>query len=201
MKKTFLASMAVITAAFFTACEPAANTSNKAANSPANNAASTPAVYSAAIESEIKKLVNDQAAALAKNDADALDKLYSDNYMLVNLDGSIQSKVERLASIRSGDTKFESFVYDEVNVRTNPEGTGAIAIARATAKGMNKGTPIPAGGYVRVTQVLSKTKDGWRVVSGHATNITGDSASSPAAANTYSSASNTSTGSNTAVNK
>ncbi len=168
----FLVLSMLITASFiFTACEPPANTT--VANKPAaaNNAATNTApVSNAAIEADLKKLVNDTAAALAKNDVAALEKIYADNYMLVNLDGSVQNRADRLASFKSGETKFESFAYDEVNVRTNPEGTGAVVIARAATKGMNRGKPI-ADGPIRVTQVWSKTKDGWRQVSGHATQI------------------------------
>ena len=189
MKKIFFASMMFIIAAFSMACDPGAgnNTANKPANAPANNANAAPAVNTAAIEADLKKMVTDMAASLAKNDADALDKMYADNYMLVNLDGSVQGKADRLASFRSGDTKFESFAYDEVTVRTNPEGTGAVVIARATAKGMNKGKPVASN--IRVTQVWSKTKDGWRQVSGQATPITAaapakaDDAKMPAANN------------------
>jgi ketosteroid isomerase-like protein len=161
--------------------DPAAN--NNSANRPANTAnnsangsASAPA-NTAAVEAEIRKLVTDTAAALAKNDAATLENLYSDNYMLVNLDGSVQTKAERLASFRSGETKFESFTYDEVSVRTNPEGTGAVVIARAAAKGTNKGMPIT--GNVRVTQVWSKTPSGWKQVSGHAVSIASGSTSAP----------------------
>ena len=169
--------MTLIIASFFTACgdQGTGNAGNKPANN-ANAANANTAPNTAAIEADIKKMVNDVAAALAKNDADALDKFYNDNYMLVNLDGSVQNKAERLASIRSGKTKFESFAYDEVNVRTNPEGTGAIVIARSTAKGMNNGQPI--AGQVRVTQVWRKTNDGWKQVSAQATKI--EAAAAPA---------------------
>ena len=188
MRRFFLGLSMLIAASFLTACDPAAN--SNVANKPANaaNNAAAPAANSAALEGDIKKLVNDTAAALAKNDTAALEKLYADNYMLVNLDGSVQNRTERLASIKSGETKFDSFTYDEINVRTNPEGTGAVVIARATAAGMNKGVKIDR--TVRVTQVWSKTKDGWRQVSGHATQIAGV-ATSPAA-NTAASNSNSS---------
>lgn len=178
MRKIILVMTVLITASFLSACDPAAttNSGNKPANA-VNNA--VPAVNAAAIETDIKKLVSETAAALAKNDAAALDKMYADNYMLVNLDGSVQNKADRLASLKSGDTKFDSFTYDEVNVRSNPEGTGAIVIARATATGMNKGKKID--GTVRVTQVWRKTADGWRQVTGQATQITGGSAATSAA--------------------
>ncbi len=102
----------------------AGNAGNKPANAgnSANNATATAPVNAAALEADIKKLVNDTAAALAKNDAEALDKLYADNYMLVNLDGSVQGKADRLASFKSGDTKFESFAYDEVTCADKPRG-------------------------------------------------------------------------------
>ena len=196
--RKFLFLAMLISASLLIACGPdAANNSNvkpaNAVTNAANNSASAPAANPAAVEAEIKKLVTETAAALAKNDADALDKLYADNYMLVNLDGSVQNKSERLASLRSGDTKFDSFSYDEVNVRSNPEGTGAVVIARATASGMNKGRKVE--GTIRVTQVWSKTSAGWRQVSGHATQI---SAASTAPSNA--SASNTASTSNSRAN-
>lgn len=184
MRKMFLILAMLITALFaFTACEPAANTytANKTANMANNSANTMTPVNTAAVEADLKKMVADTATALAKNDVEALDKMYADTYMLVNLDGSVQSKADRLASFRSGDTKFESFVYDEVNVRTNPEGTGAVVVSRAMAMGTNKGKPIAS--QVRVTQVWSKMKDGWKQVSGHATEITG-AATSAMPANT-----------------
>lgn len=183
MRKVFSLAMLIL-ASVLMACEPAANNgnANRPANSANNSTATAPAANPAAIETEIKKLVTDTAAALARNDADALDKLYSENYMLVNLDGSVQNKSDRLASIRSGETKFDSFSYDEVSVRSNPEGTGAVSIARATASGMNKGRIVE--GTVRVTQVWSKTAAGWRQVSGHATQIAPSSASSSSPSNT-----------------
>jgi ketosteroid isomerase-like protein len=176
----------VILALAATACGP---TTGDTANKPTNTAAANTAkpVDAAAIETEIKKLVSDTAAALAKNDVAALEKAYADNYMLVNLDGSVQNRADRLASFRSGDTKFESFAYDEVSVRSNSEGTGAIVIARATASGTNKGRKID--GTVRVTQVWRKFPDGWKQVTGHATQITAGSTSPPG---TNTSGSNTS---------
>ena len=170
MKRIFFASMTLIIASFFMACEPAANTGNKPANAPANNAnAAAPVANAAAIETEIKKSVTELAALVAKNDAAGLEKVYSNNYMLVNTDGSVQTGAERLASFRSGETKFDSFAYDEINVRSNTEGTGAVVIMRATAAGTNRGKPVVSP--IRVTQVWSKTKDGWKMVSGQATPI------------------------------
>ena len=181
--------MVVTTCAFLTACDPAANTSNKPANAPANNTtAATPVANAAAIEADIKKLANDMSAAQLKADAAAMEKLWSDNYMFVGPDGSVSTKAERIAAIKSGDSKFESLAYDEMSVRSNPEGTGAVLIGRVTGKGTNLGKPV--SGQYRMTQVWSKTKDGWQLVSGQVTSIAGGASSGPAA-NTANTASNT----------
>ena len=79
-------------------------------------------------------------AALSKNDADAMDKIYADNYTLVNTDGSVQTRAERLASLRSGEAKYTSFNYSEPNIRVNPEGNGAVVIAKISMKGTLKGS-------------------------------------------------------------
>ena len=143
MRNIRIFSMVVTTCAFLTACDPAANTSNKPANAPANNTtAATPVANAAAIEADIKKLANDMSAAQLKADAAAMEKLWSDNYMFVGPDGSVSTKAERLAAIKSGDSKFESLAYDEMSVRSNPEGTGAVLIGRVTGKGTNLGKPV-----------------------------------------------------------
>ena len=174
MKRILLALMTVVVASFFNACgEPAAN---KPANNsaPANNTAANTtatAADTAAAEAEIKKLMDTTQAALAKNDADAMDKVYHEQYMLVNIDGSVQSRAERMASLRSGDVKYTAFSYTEPNIRVNPEATGAIVIAKLSMKGTFKGKP--SDGEYRVTHVYRKTKDGWRLVTAQATKIEG----------------------------
>jgi ketosteroid isomerase-like protein len=174
MKTLLLLAAAAFMALMFTACgapasNSAANTSNsvKPANSNANYAA--PAADNAATESEIKKLVSDYVASTAKNDAAAYDKATTDNFMFVSDDGTVQTKADRLASMRSGQTKYETLTYDDVNVRVNAEGNGAVVIGKATVKGLNMGRPLDA--TVRVTQVWSKTKDGWKMASLQATDI------------------------------
>jgi ketosteroid isomerase-like protein len=76
--------------------------------------------------------------------------------------------------MKSGQTKYETIKFDDVSVRSNPEGNGAISISRATVKGMNLGRAVD--GQYRVTHVWSKTKDGWKLANGQSTAITGSSA-------------------------
>lgn len=149
---------------------PAANNAgNKPANAgnSANNAAAAPAPNAAALEADLKKMTTDMAASLLKNDVAAMEKMYAENYQFVGPDGAVSNKTQRLDAMKSGDTKYESITFDDISVRTNPEGTGAIVISKGTVKGKNMGRK--ADGQYRVSHVWSKTKDGWQLVNGQTT--------------------------------
>lgn len=192
MRKLILCLTMLIASSFMvTSCAPpAANSGNtaNAANKPATNSATAPAPVAdaAAIEAEVKKLANDGVASLIKGDIAAVEKLWADNYVFVAQDGSVSTKAQRIESMKSGQSKIDSLSYDEMTVRSNPEGTGAILIGRATVKGTNLGKPVD--GQMRFTQVWSKTKDGWRAVSGQVTPIT--AAAAPAKADDANKAAN-----------
>jgi len=172
----FAAMMAAILLAI--GCQPPdSNTTNKPANAVYNSSNTAPA-NTAAIEAEVKKLVTDYAASVAKNDVAAFEKTTTDNFMFVSNDGSVQTKAERVASMKSGETKYESLTYDDLNVRVNPEGNGAVVIGKAVVKGINMGKPVD--GANRVTQVWSKTKDGWKMATLQATPITASAEKPPA---------------------
>lgn len=165
MRRIFLSAAMLISASFLlVSCGDQAG-GNKPANA-ANNATAN----NAAVEADLKKMTNDMAAALVKNDVAAIEKTYSDNYMFVGPGGAVATGAERVAAMKSGDTKYETLAYDEINVRVNADGTGAVVISRATVKGKNMGQAV--NGQFRVTHVWSKTKDGWRLASGQTTPIT-----------------------------
>ena len=168
--------MTMAVASFFTACnDSGANTASKPANaaSNANSAAAAPADPKAA-EAEVRKVMEAVKNGLSKNDADAMDKVYADNYMIVNNDGSVMNKAERLAAIRSGDLKYTSFAYTEESIRVGADGNSAVGIFKITATGTNKGKPM--AGDSRTTGVFAKTKDGWRLMSASNVKIEGGAA-------------------------
>lgn len=172
MKKVLFGLMMLALASFMAACGDmaAGNAANKPANMAAANTNTAAPVNPAAIEADIKKLVSDYASATAKNDVAAYERTTADNFMFVSNDGAMQTKAERVESMKTGATKYETLTYDDVNVRVNPEGDSAIVIAKAVVKGTNMGKPIDS--TVRVTQVWSKMKDGWKMASLQATNLT-----------------------------
>jgi len=171
MKKICLVVIVLgVSALLMAACgDQGAGNAGNAANKPANGAnnAVSNTTASADPSADIKKIMGDLAAALAKNDADGVAKFYADDYHLVTPQGIVQTKAERIADMKSGKSKFESFEYNDIAVRTY--GDSAVAIATVKAKGTLSGQP--AAPETRATLVFYKTKDGWKVVSGQATPV------------------------------
>ena len=120
-------------------------------------------------EQAVRQLLNELYAALGRNDTAALDRIYADDYTLVNEDGVLTTKAPRLAAIKSGELKFESVSFDEVNVRLY--GGTAVATYHAANKVQFKGQEI--GGQFRVTVTLVKKKGRWQLVAAQVTRITG----------------------------
>ncbi len=185
MRKTvsILAAMMAATLVFMGCQPPASNNANNA-NKPANaaNNASNSNASAATTEEDIKKIMTEIAGELAKNDSDAVAKHYTEDYILITPQGAMQTKAERLADMKSGKSKFESFAYEDIKVRTI--GDAAVATATVRAKGTTEGAAVAPN--IRATLVFKKTPEGWKVVSGQATAI----------AATPTTASNTNTASN-----
>lgn len=120
-------------------------------------------------EQAVRQLLNEASAALTRNDAAALDRIYADSYTLINEFGVLTTKAPRLAAIKSGELKFESVRFDEVNVRLY--GNTAVATFRVTSKGQLKGQAI--GGQFLATSTYVKMKGRWQLVAAQNTRITG----------------------------
>ncbi len=120
-------------------------------------------------EQAVRQLLNEVSAALGRADTAALDRIYADNYTLVNESGVLTTKAPRLAAIKSGELKYESVSFDEVNVRMY--GNTAVATYRVTSKGQSKGQDI--GGQFRATSTYVKMKGRWQLVAAQVTRITG----------------------------
>jgi ketosteroid isomerase-like protein len=120
-------------------------------------------------EQAVRQLLNEISAALGRADTAALDRIYADDYTLVNESGVLTTKAPRLAAIKSGELKYESVGFDEVNVRLY--GNTAVATYRVTSKGQSKGQEI--GGQFRATSTYVKMKGRWQLVAAQVTRITG----------------------------
>ena len=118
-------------------------------------------------EQAVRQTLNELYAALGRNDAAALERIYADDYTLVNESGVLTTKVPRLAAIKSGELKYESISFDEVNVRMY--GNTALVTLRVTSKGQSKGQAI--GGQFRGTSTYMKMKGRWQLVAAQVTSI------------------------------
>jgi ketosteroid isomerase-like protein len=167
MKRILALALTALGASVLLSCGEASVTPKNTAAAPTNAATNSAPATSASADADIKKLMKDIETALSKNDTDALDKVYAPDYTLTNQDGVTQTRAERLASIKSGDMKYETFSYTDVAVR--PYGDTAVVTAIAHFKALSKGKPLD--GDFRILSTWVKGKDGWRQVAAQATAI------------------------------
>jgi uncharacterized protein (TIGR02246 family) len=121
-------------------------------------------------EQSVRKFVEDYATALSSNDAAALDRLTAPDYSFVDRSGVIQNKAVRLAPLRSGQLKYETLKYDQVQVRLY--GNTAIVTTRVKVKSTNNGADESGTFRSTLTLVRSAPGSAWRVVASQATIIT-----------------------------
>ena len=152
MRRIFVVAM-LIAASSFVLCQPTSSDAKQKGND----------------EQAVRRLINELYTALGRNDSAALDRIWAPNYSFVNESGVLITKAPRLAEIKSGELKYESVGFDEMNVRLY--GNTAVATYRGTNKAKFKGQEI--GGQFRITVTVVKMKNHWQVVAAQATRITG----------------------------
>ncbi len=150
MKRIIVVAM-LVAASSFVFCQPTRSSANQKGDD----------------EQAVRQLLNELYTALGRNDTAALDRIYADDYTLVNEDGVLTTKAPRLAAIKSGELKYESISFDEVNVRMY--GNTALVTLRVTSKGQSKGQAI--GGQFRGTSTYMKMKGRWQLVAAQVTSI------------------------------
>lgn len=117
---------------------------------------------------EIEQLEEDWRNSMLKNDAAALDSLLADDYMAITPSGTLQSKEEALASMRSGGIHLTSIALSDRKMRFY--GTTALVTSRAELSGTASGRDV--SGAFRYTHVYVRNKQGqWKIVSFEANRI------------------------------
>jgi ketosteroid isomerase-like protein len=120
------------------------------------------------VEQAVQQRLNELTTALGANDTAALDRIYANDYTLVNPWGAITTKEQRLAAIKSGELKYESVSFDEPNIRSY--GDTAVVTSKVTVKGQDKGQDM--SGQYRVTLTFVKMKGAWQLAAAQNTRIT-----------------------------
>jgi ketosteroid isomerase-like protein len=105
--------------------------------------------------------------ALEEKDAKALDMLLANTLVSVDIDGSVQSKGEFLASIKAPDYKPSQVVTEQTSVQVY--GNAAVVTGTFRVKGTDNGKP-----YVRrerFTDTWIKIDQAWQCVASQTTLI------------------------------
>ncbi len=129
---------------------------------------SAPPPSAAAADEQAVRQVEDQiTAALAHNDADALSKLWAPEYMFVNPAGILVAGPQRLAMMRSGELKVDTYTRDDESIHVY--GTTAVVMYRSTVGAQRNGQDISS--RRRVMTILVKRDARWQVVAQQSTTI------------------------------
>src|SRR6266403_1606270 len=116
----------------------------------------------------VMALENAWNRALEAKDTKALDMLLANTFISIDIDGSISSKSEFLASIKSPDYQPSQAVTEQSNVQVY--GDVAVVVGVFRIKGTEKGKP-----YVRRERFLDtwiKVRGTWQCVATTSTLIT-----------------------------
>ena len=117
-------------------------------------------------EQKVRQMIDKYRTALLQRDIPALEKIWAEDYVFVNASGELMTKAQRLASLKSGATSFES-IKNEENLTVRVYQNSAVATSRATINGQYNGKP--AMGQYRSTHVWVKGPTGWQLVSNQLT--------------------------------
>jgi ketosteroid isomerase-like protein len=117
---------------------------------------------------EIFQLEEEWRVAMLKADIPTLDAMMADDYIAITPNGTLQSKEQSLANLRSGATRFTAItIYDR---KARFYGSTALVTSRADVSGMGAGSDY-TGSY-RYTRVYVRNAQGlWKIVSFEASRI------------------------------
>jgi len=117
---------------------------------------------------EIDLLEQTWRDAVLHRNAAAMDSLLADDYIAITANGTLQSKEQTLANLKSGIVRFASIDFSDRKVRFY--GQTALVTSRAEVSGTTSEGDV-SGSY-RYTRVYVKDERGrWKIVSFEASRI------------------------------
>ena len=117
---------------------------------------------------EIDQLEDEWRTAALGGDVKTMDSLLADDYMAITAAGTLQSRDETLANLRSGRVHFTSLTITDRKVRFY--GTTAVVTSLATIQATTPEGQV-AGDY-RYTHVYVRNAQGlWKIVSFEASHV------------------------------
>jgi uncharacterized protein (TIGR02246 family) len=117
-------------------------------------------------EVEIRAMERQWNEARVKADIATLDRILAPDWTVTHGDGTINTKAEYLADLKSGARKFFAEVKeDQIDVRVY----GDTAVASGTSDSKVEYRGQPSGGPLRFTRVYVKRDGRWLMIVTHAT--------------------------------
>ncbi|MGA3317865.1 MAG: nuclear transport factor 2 family protein [Candidatus Korobacteraceae bacterium] len=119
------------------------------------------------VEQQISALSDQVIQAQLKDDTSFFEKYYADDAAIIHSDGTVWTKAQEIANLKSGTLKYESIDARERKIRVY--GDTAIVTFLISFKGVVTGKPY--SGDIRRTQVWVKQKGNWKTVAYQVTRV------------------------------
>ncbi len=119
------------------------------------------------VEQELIKLEQDRAQAVIRGDTAFLEQNTADDYTFITPRGTLMTKAQLLANLKSGEIKLQSQNLDDLQVRVY--GETAVLTGRSTQKGQFLGQD--SSGQYRFTRVYVKQNGRWQSAAFQSTRI------------------------------
>ena len=117
---------------------------------------------------QVEKLEEAWRVAQVNDDVDAMDKLLSDDYVGITMNGQVVTKGQQLDRMRTRTLVLTKIQLDDVKVKLI--GTTAIVTSLAEVDGTSDGEPMH--GKFRYTRVYSRLPSGtWKITNFEATRV------------------------------
>jgi ketosteroid isomerase-like protein len=119
-------------------------------------------------EQELIKLEKGWADAIRSGNAAFLERIYAADIVLTDEYGVVTTGAQDIASLKSGEVVYSSFVDD--NYKVHVYGDAAVVIGRSIAKGKEKGKDFSH--QTQWTDTWIKIAGRWQCVASHGSFIT-----------------------------
>ena len=114
-------------------------------------------------KAEVKKFFDDQGAAMIRADTVTLDKMWADELVLIDHDGTTLTKKQWMDLLDSGTEKIEEADPSSNTTDVRIYGNTAVAVLKVTQKAILEGKPH--NGKMTISAVVVKSERGWQLVS------------------------------------
>jgi hypothetical protein len=127
--------------------------------------AATGLAQSSSVSDQVRSLDKQQREAALRGETTFEEKYTADNYVSINPAGTISTREQKLARMKSGDVKLEIIDVDEEEVHAY--GDVAVITGREHVRGSYKGNAFD--NWARYSRVWIRRDDQWKLVLFHET--------------------------------